>query len=245
MNEPGPFIMLGNMDSGDERAYRFALEHPESVRAVVPIGYSAVSEFQSLANFYNWTEEVKMANYQSTSLYRMHVGNFYNFFGVSWGVIQYFIPNGDYQPSDRAYESHFLNDFNEKQWTTQTVVLKQGSEGNTATISAGYTLWYTNTSLSPSIPVFGFSLYKSDEDLFASCAASGYPPDSEDCKYIFYSYKQEIQFDDEVCRRNNNGGVLTLATNCTSCDDSFHVDQNDNIDWFVDTLMSLVGNITN
>ena len=54
---------------------------------------------------------------------RMTLGNIYNFFGVSWGIIAAVVTNPDYVPADDAYQSLFLNLYNEKQWATKCNIL--------------------------------------------------------------------------------------------------------------------------
>lgn len=239
VGEEGPFIMMGNMDYGDERAYQFALDHPDRVLAVVPVGFGPTTEMQGLANFYNWTYDEQVEKSKATQYRRMQTGNFVNFFLVSFGIADYFFKVGDYQPSDRGYESHFLNLYNEKQWTTENTILRQASVSGSFT---GYTLWYRNTSLSPDIPVYGFNLFRTDEEIYQGCEAAGYLRNSSQCQYNLYSYHTEINFDEEVCQRNKNGGRLILAHNCSQCMGSgFFVDQYDHIDWFAEALIEATG----
>ena len=51
-----------------------------------------------------------------------------NFFGVSWGLIALIGADASYVPASRAYESAFLNTFNEKQWATNSHILWLGTQ---------------------------------------------------------------------------------------------------------------------
>ncbi len=128
MGEEGPFVMMGNMDGGDIRAYQFALDYPQKVVAVVPIVMSQVGEFTSYGSYYGWSEDKIIQNAKFTLASRASFANIINFFGVCWGVIAAISPPSvNYRPTKYAYESAFLNIYNERQWVTNTNIDYAGS----------------------------------------------------------------------------------------------------------------------
>lgn len=90
---------------------------------------------------------------------RMHLGNLFNFFGVSWGIIAAVVQNKDYVPQYRAYESLFLNILNEKQWAWQSSALYFAQQDPVLYWNVGkLNPWIDPAiggALSPSIPVLG------------------------------------------------------------------------------------------
>ena len=240
MNEPGPFLILGNMDDGDQRAYQYALDHPENVKAVIPVVFGDADEFSQQANFYGWAEEETLAVAASTLQQRMYTGDFINAIGVCWGIIPFFATNPTYVPQEKAAESIFLNIYNEKQWTTNINVLYNGVHQPSRWVSK-HSLWAQRTDLDPAIPVFGFRLDLTTDQLLQQCIDFGYAVDSIECEFVFYDYNTTRTFNEAVVARN----PLSRLFACTSCEgtNAFVINQEANIPWFAETLMTAVGDI--
>jgi hypothetical protein len=239
MKEPGPFIMIGSMDSGDVRAYQYALDNPANVVAVVPVVMSGVSEFTTLGRFKGWTDNQVISYAKSTLYSRLTIGNVINFFGVSWGLIAAFAPpSAGYVPQSKAYESIFLNIYNERQWITNCNYLYEGYL-NPGSDFVGESIWITNPNLSQDIPVIAFDQFLSPADISKLCASGS----SEDCQLQSFTYNLTISTYHTVMARNPKNR-LNLCTTCNATlGNSFVVDQEGNIPWFADTLMKQVGDI--
>lgn len=152
--------------------------------------------------------------------------------------------NPEYQPQSRVKEHLFLNLWNEKQWATNTNVLYKGVQDPTFNnIFLGTSLWFRNTSLSSSIPVYGFTLGQSHNDILKQCSDWGVKPGTEGCEYLFYAYNTTMANDQEIVARNPNS-QLYVCWNCTTGGNGFVINQNSNIPWFADTLMGAVGHLT-
>lgn len=246
MGEPGPFLCIGSMDSGDERCYNYALQYPDNVKAVIPVSFSPYQEFTFYGNFYGLNSAEVTAVAKETLAQRLSAGNAINFFGVSWGVIAGIATSPAYVPHNLEYESDFLNLYNEKQWSTNCYYLYKGVLNPSGSLSGtsqfvGETVWASNPNLNASIPVIGYAFYQSEEYLQNQCIAYGYPPSSKDCSYLYYIYNTTFEFNKQVIARNPLSR-LVVCTNCSGY--SFVMDQQDNIPWFAQTLMSNVGDIT-
>ncbi len=248
MGETGPFVMMGNMDGGDMRAYQFALDHPDKVVAVVPVVMSQVGEFTAYGTYFDWSDDKinQYAKYMLSS--RVLFANIINFFGVCWGLISVIVPpSADYRPKKYAYESTFLNIYNERQWVTNTNIIYAASKDPQASnyLFVGESVWLTNSSLSSAIPVLSYDLYVSDKDLYDTCDSMQFSHSSSDCQFYFYLYNQTISNYNAIIARNPSKNTLTLCTNCTTPgNNAFLIDQDTNIEWFVDSLMQQIGSIT-
>ena len=179
---------------------------------------------------------------------RLAFGNIINFFAVSWGLIVAFAPPSKaYVPQNLAYESIFLNIYNERQWTTNCAYLYTSVVNASDTILPS--IWMTNSSLSSAIPVLMFDLNITTPDLHQQCSLFGYTSSSDDCQLLLYTRNATISAANTIVARNPSLSKLFLCNECNqgptsgNTYNSFLVDQNENIPWFVDTLMTQVGNI--
>ena len=272
LDEPGPFICLGSMDGGHDRCYQYALDHPDKVLSVVAVsGVSPYNEFTSYAAYYNESNQSAIDKCRETSTFRRNLANLYGFFPVAWGLMPLFVPSGDYQPADRAHESHFLNLFNEKQWQTQASVLDEAARQTNCGSFMTPSIYQTAPNMPHNISVILFELARTEEQLNQQCQNNDYSLDSQDCAFIFWQYNQTVTFLESIVARNPTKNVLVLASNC-SCgvtgtdtpssitsstgngeaastpgdcgDNGFALDQNENIAWFAEVLISLVGDLT-
>lgn len=84
-NEPGPFILLGDMDNGPDRIYEYALAHPATVAALIPMQF-CIPEMLTYQMFHNWTYSQTRSYAQATLLQRRTFGDLIRGFGAVWGV---------------------------------------------------------------------------------------------------------------------------------------------------------------
>lgn len=238
LNERGPFVMLGSMDDGHVRAYQFALDYPDLVTAVVPINFNNDTEFTSTARYYGYSHQETVDLARSTYLRRMLTGDVYNFFGVSWGLIELVIkPDPLYQPAERGLENLFLNLYNEKQWVTNCNFLYNGYMDPVGSGLLSYSLYSTNPNLDPRIPIIGFALAQSDEQLVSQCLTQGLAPDSPQCGFIFDTYYSNLKFNQNVVSRNPLSKLI-LCYNCYApYGNGFIINQYSNIPWFSQNLI--------
>lgn len=179
MGEPGPFICLGTMDGGDARCLVYCSANPRNCRGIVPVGFGAPGEFQSYVDYYGGGHEKQLELIKNTCLLRKGNGNMINFLLVSWGLIAAFVSSPHYQPQDRVFEHLFLNLFNEKQWLTNTNILAECS----LDLFYGYSEWSQPQQypLPLSVPVFGFNMALSTEQLNKRCDDWGFLVGSRVC----------------------------------------------------------------
>lgn len=62
------------MDNGDERVYQYGLDHPDNVKAIIPVSFGGVPEFTSHKDFYGWSEEEALRNARMMLRMRMGAG---------------------------------------------------------------------------------------------------------------------------------------------------------------------------
>lgn len=231
MGETGPFILLATMDDGPERAYRFALDHPEMVRALVPMQYGP-PEFLTIQQFHGWSDS-KAADFARSQLSaRMRLGDVIRGIAVQWGIMPAFLPPSDYVPEDLAAESRFLNTLNEKQWTTQVDVLASQVEDPTSVLEPD--LWTSNRTLDAAIPVV---MFFNDVNVTRQCLDSKYALDSEDCALLRYTAEAARNF--SIATTTMTPGSRLIV--CDDCDGL--IAQGPNTDWAVENVMNTVGDI--
>jgi len=193
------------------------------------------------------SDQISMARAVSAS--RMTFGNVINFFAVSWGLISVFIQDGAYQPANKAYESHFLNVLNEMQWSTNCNYLYQATlNPQSVTGVVGPTFWISAEAktLPTHIPVFGFTLGQTTEQLNEQCKAYSYAIGSKDCNYLFYSYNTTMQTDIEIVSRNPASKLFVCWDECkTANGNGFVINQESMIPWFAQTLWGAIKDISN
>lgn len=244
MGEDGPIICLGSMDGGHNRCYEYALDHPERVKAVVAVGGVApFNEFDAKVDFYGDPYADALANCRSVNGARKGLSNVYGFFAVGWGLITVVIPAGAYQPAARAYEMHFLNLFNEKQWQTQAVLLGRAQASPTCDGWMDPSPFEARPDLDASIPVVIFQLARTQAQLDKTCSDWGYSLGSRDCDFIRWQYTTTMNFTQAIADRNPGKSRFVLCTDCDA-DSGFYLNQGNDIPWFVDNMIDAVGNIT-
>ena len=240
MGETGPFVMMGSMDGGHERIYRYALDHPESVRALVPVNFNNGTEFTDRidAGLLAPGEEAE-AYARDTLRRRMITGDIYNFLGVSFGLMEYFIPpNPLYVPAARAVESLFLNEYNEKQWVTNSHMLYTWVQDPVGTGQLGTSLYNTQPGLSMDIPILGYALGQTDSSLNQLCTDSNYPLDSSDCALLHSTYTNNMHFNEAVVARNPRSKLIVCWDCYAPYNNGFIINQYSNIPWFTSSLMA-------
>ncbi len=120
-------------------------------------------------------------------------------------------------------------------WLIQGIVDPLTSGG------CNYTLWYRRPELDPRVPVLAFTLRQTEAQLAQTCVDQHL--DADACSFLAYRYQQGMSFAQRVVARNPRSRLLACA-NCTAADgNAFLVDQNENIPWFVDTLMAAVAQL--
>lgn len=246
MEEPGPFICLGSMDNGDVRCLKYCLSYPANCTAIVPVGFGQLPEFQAILQYYDMSLKDATAMAKMTLASRISFGQAINFFAVSWGLISLFIPNGAYQPANLAYESHFLNLFNERQWSTNNNFNYQASQNPQALGVIGPSYWTSDAAmqLPQSIPIFGFLLGQTASQLNSQCGAYGYAIGSKDCEFLFWQYNSTLTTDIQVIARNPASKLFICGDNCTTANgNGFVINQEAMIPWFAQTLWSAIANI--
>jgi len=243
MNEPGPFICLGSMDDGDQRCNIFCSDNPTMCSAVVPVSFGSPAEFQLYCNYYGCSYDEQVALTKQTCLERMTFGNIINFFGVSWGLVKSIITNPSYVPSTLAHQSLFLNVLNEKQWSTNSAILYECSKDPLSSLGwIGNSSWFDSSySLSQNIPVFGFTLGMTTEQLNEQCSNYGYALNSQDCSYLFYTYNYIISLDKAIIARNPLSQLTICYDECVAANgNGFLINQESMIPWFADTLFGIL-----
>jgi len=174
--EEGPFVFIGSMDGGAERVYAFALAHPELTAAVVPMQFGA-AEFEGYARFKGLQPDdpAVLAYARAQISARVALCDAIRFLGVQWGLMRFLAPpSPTFVPADAQEECHFLNLWHEGQWDFQCRFLA-AQVADPASIMEK-SLWQRNRSLSAAVPVLAVGNFPRD-----ACAASGYPPGSDDC----------------------------------------------------------------
>lgn len=248
MNEPGPFICLGSMDDGDIRCLKYCLTKPSNCKAIVPVSFGAQPEFQLYTDYYGGSVADQVAMAKAVMSSRMAYGNVINFFAVSWGLIASFIPAGDYEPADQAYESHFLNVMNEKQWSTNTNFLYQATVDPYSVMSVvGQSYWDSPEAktLPASVPIFGFTLGQTADQINQQCKLYDYPLGSKDCNFLYYTYNTTMTNDLAIVARNPASKLFVCWDECKSANgNGFLLDQNSMVPWFAQTLWGAIQNIT-
>jgi len=233
LGEPGPFILVGTMDGGPERIYRYALAHPEDVAALVPIDYGP-PEFPTYQQARNLSDAAARAYAEQQLRGRLAFGEFIAAVGVQWGLIGLFAPpRPTYVPAELAGEQAFLNAHNEKQWATQVYHLAaQVADLSLAFAPSPYT---SDRSLDPAIPVFNLFNRRNHT---AACEAWGYPPSSADCAALGVELALAYEFAVATT-------TITPGSELVVCDDcSGFLSGDGNLAWAVDNIMRLVGHIT-
>jgi pimeloyl-ACP methyl ester carboxylesterase len=233
LNEPGPFILIGTMDGGPERVYAHALAHPSQVVAVVPIAWG-VGEFIAYQQTRNLSDAQALNYAQSTVAGRRLFGNIIRGLGVSWGLMNAFVPpSSTFVPQSRVAEKDFINLYTEKQWTTQVMILADQVARPAQLLVPD--LWETNRTLAATIPVFDFF---NQPNVTAQCIQNRYAIPSADCDVLFHA--------DALNRAKNEAMVnMTAGSELVVCNDCKGFLSGDgNLSWLVSNLMRLVGNIT-
>ena len=183
MGEPGPFIILGDMDDGAERAYSYALAYPDTVRAVIALQYGGSGEFTTLASFYGWSADETKRQAVNTLKGRLALGDLIRGLAVQWGVIAALVPQATANASATENEKLFLNILNEKQWSMQCQILAAQIADPASTVLQP-SLWQRNRSLAPAIPVFAL---ENQRPVVAVCNDAGYAVGSDDCNLVNYT----------------------------------------------------------
>jgi hypothetical protein len=83
--EPGPFILLGDMDGGPDRIYEYALSQPGNVKALIPMQY-CIPEMTTYQLVHNWTYSQTRSYARETLMQRRTAGDIIRGFGAMWGV---------------------------------------------------------------------------------------------------------------------------------------------------------------
>ncbi len=242
LGETGPFIMIGSMDDGDQRIYKYAQKHRDRVVALVPVVFGPSGEFRLYADFYHQTDAVMIQRAQDELDQRMTSGNLINFFGVQFGFMSLFVPEDiHYVPANRVQESKFLNLFTEKQWTTNVNYIRLERNDPVGSGVASATVWATDVQTATQVPVLGFTLAQTPAQLAQLCVDAQVALNSQDCAYIAWTYNTTRAFQLQVIARNPSKSRLFECTNCTAANgNSFLVNQNENIPWFVNTMVAAV-----
>lgn len=174
--EVGPFVFLASMDGGAERIYQFALAYPALVAALIPMQYShsTFAEFTGYAQYHNLslTSPALLAYAQAQIASRLALCDAIRFVGVPWGLMPLLAPpNPRFVPLQLQDECHFLNLHHEVQWDMQCRYL-HGQVRAPATIM-GTSLWATNRTLAPGIPVLAIGNFLSDAGVCATLGMEG------------------------------------------------------------------------
>lgn len=246
LGEEGPFVCIGSMDRGHDRCYQYALDHPSNVKAVVSVsGVGPFTEFGARPIFDGTqAKDDGTAACRSANAARKSLANIYNFFVVGWGLIAVFVPTGEYQPSQRAYEKNFLNLMNEKQWSSQAGILDQSASAADCGEFMRPSLYVSKPNLDPSVAVVMFELTRNASQLDKQCKDWGFALDSKDCEFQRWQYNETISFLQKVVNRNPTKNQLVMCNDPECGDNGFNLNQDNNIPWFGAALMNLVGNIT-
>jgi pimeloyl-ACP methyl ester carboxylesterase len=144
-------------------------------------------------------------------------------------------------PQSRSVEHLSLN-HNEKQWLTNSNILAECP----ADLFYGYSSW-AQPDLYPlplSVPVLGFNLAQTPEQIDKTCKDWGYTVGSKDCGFLHYNYKKTIQTNKDVVARNPKSKLFLCGTDCDSANgNSFVINQNTMIPWFANTLWDAIKDI--
>jgi hypothetical protein len=237
MNEKGPFVMIGSMDDGHLRIYQYALDHPENVKAIIPVNFYNGTEYTDAMVVDGLSYEEALDMGKKTSFQRMIFGDIYNFFGVSFGIIELFIkPDPLYAPADRALENTFLNLYNEKQWVTNCHWL-YNMYINPET-QMRYNIFTTKPDLDMSVPILGYVLGQNNDQLNQNCLDYGYTIDSTSCENYKQKYYNQISFNEEVVARNPSSKLIICDDCYAPYGNGFIINQYSNIPWFATTMMN-------
>jgi hypothetical protein len=244
MGVQGPFVMIGSMDNGHERVLQYALDHPDNVVAIVPVSFSNYSEFVGPMTYYNIPQDEMVETAKQTAWQRLMIGDFSNFVGVSFGLIELLAkPSSVYVPADRALEATFLNLYNEKQWVTNSNFLYGMYVDPVEAGQFSPSLYYTHIQyLDPRVRVIGYAYGQTEDDIENNCAAQGKTDDA--CAYDKWIYNAEMEFNEESCSQTPNSKLIVCwphgeqANGCPGeVNSAFFLDQYANIPWFAETLM--------
>lgn len=229
--EPGPFILLGDMDGGPDRIYEYALSQPANVKALIPMQY-CIPEMTTYQLFHNWTYSQTRSYARETLMQRRTAGDIIRGFGAMWGLIPLFAPvPTSYVPAEYARESIFLNIWNEKQWTTQVLYLQQ--QVNNPDLAMQPDIWTTNRNLDPNIPVFALL---APGNATTTCARFNWAPDDERCRYQAAVNGYCLSFMQSLTTMTA-GSSLHLCEGCSSDD---WLGTASTIPWVVSTVLAAV-----
>lgn len=236
MGEPGPFILVGTADGAAERIYAYALAQPAHVAALVPMQHG-VGEFKALAAYYGWSPAVAAAHASSVLSTRVALADVIRFLAVPWGLMPAFAPTSPtFVPQELQRECHFLNLMHEGQWDMQARYLAAQVASPGSTVLA-VDAWEANRSLAAHIPVLAVDNVPADP-----CGNYKYPPGSDDCAALLYTFQAGSAFMREMTS-------MTAGSVYTSCEGGPRV-CNDwlgfgaTVPYVVDTILRHVGNIT-
>jgi hypothetical protein len=142
IGEPGPFIMIGTMDDAPTNIYRYAINNPHDVVALIVISYSGVgTEWKAyqavnskiLSHFVpihhrclccwliDWDRSTTIDYAVTQTSLRISLSEIIQSVVVTWGLMEFMIPPSKYyEPAARIQEQHFLNLVNEKRKSLRT-----------------------------------------------------------------------------------------------------------------------------
>lgn len=242
LGETGPFVCVGSMDGGHDRCYEFALAHPNQTLAVVAAGgVSPFSEFSAKRAFYHTSEADAIEDCRTTNAGRETMAHIYGLFGVCWGLVEALVPAGSFVPAAKSYESHFLNLFNEKQWTTQAASLQRAASTPDCEGFYAAGTFATGKALDPRIGILIYGVTYNTSTLEQQCRDRGLPPKSSDCMFLKWGYESNVNFSKSVVARNPTKNQFITCDACGP--DDFSVDQGDNIGWFAETLDAWINSL--
>jgi pimeloyl-ACP methyl ester carboxylesterase len=243
----GPVVCVGNMDHADERCLLFCSANPKKCKAVVPVGFSLLNEFEQIVAFFNQSRDEVNAIAKSSLEKRLSLCDQYSAWQSVSGLIATQIPDmPGYVPQARVTEFHFLNLMNEKQWTTNCRMLQLMLEDPAGPIGSP-TPW-TNASIPLDAPVWAFIAGMTSGNLNAQCGSMEL--NSPGCRFIHFQYLSTLAGNMAVVARNPQsklfmcGGDATgpqagsNSSMCIGMNGSYFVDQAFNIPWFAQTLIS-------
>ena len=144
------------------------------------------------------------------------------------------------QHQSRTSEHLWLN-HNEKQWLTNSNILAECPVD-----FYGPSEW-AQPDLYPlplSVPVFGFNLLLTPQQLNKICQDWGYWVNSKDCGYIHYRYNMTMQTNNAVVARNPQSKLFLCGVDCDKAQgNNFLINQNSMIPWFTNTLWGAIKDI--
>lgn len=231
IGEPGPFILLGTMDSGPDRIYQYALLYPENVRALIPMGFGP-PEFITYQHFYSLSNDQTLSYGKSQIEQRFQLCNVVRSIALQWGILTLLLPPPNYQPMSLASENQFLNTLNEKQWTTNCLYLANELLNPDTLLQPD--LWSSNRSLSTSIPVI--ALYN-NVSVAQSCGSSGYAPGSQECQLVAFTQNATAQFNEQMASMTP-GSTTRVCQNCQGL-----LGQGDSLNWVLQNILELTADI--